>query len=206
MKRFTAVIAVFALVNMGVAAQTPTPAPVGLVFTTSAEATALHYNGLWTAANHTTESLDLIDWGVNKGNSLSVEGHQLVAPSAGFAAYLGGVKYQPDISTLMSKTNIPPDSFTMFAQTALGAAPQPNSQPSKITFLIGGGAQYRATTNLTWTPLDVRFGRMGSQSFLEMSTGLLYYFNPQAARSTSTVRFLAKRAKMARMAAAANSQ
>jgi hypothetical protein len=206
MKRVTAVFAVIALVSMIASAQTPTPAPAGLVFTTSAEATALHFNGLWTAANHTTESLDLIDWGVNKGNSLSIEGHQLVAPSAGFAAYLGGVKYQPDIATLMSKTNIPADSFTVFAQTALGAAPQPNSAPSKITFLVGGGAQYRATTNLTWTPLDMRFGRMGSQSFLEMSTGLLYYFNPQAARSTAAVRFLAKRAKLARMKAEASAQ
>jgi len=162
----------------------------GLVFSTSAEATALDYGGSWGAATHTTESLDLIDWGTQKGNSLSLEGHEVVATP--FNAYLGGVRIVPDLSSLISKTNLSSYSFQIFAQGAAGMATSTAS--NQVAFLAGGGASYRITTNVQWSTLDIHFLRVGSKNAVEMSTGLAYYFNPTATNSLAMRRFIARRA------------
>lgn len=162
-------------------------------FSTSTEAVGLHYNGAWGVANHTTESLDFLDWGAQKGNSLDVEGHEIMATTAGFSSYLGGVRITPDISNILKKTNVSPDQFGVFAQSAVGVTTLPAS--NNITFLLGGGAMYRLTTNLSWATVDARWGKIGSQPFYEVSSGLTYIFNPQTAKSLSAKRFMAKRAK-----------
>jgi hypothetical protein len=163
----------------------------GATFSTSSEAVGIHFNNAWTAGNHTTETLDLLDWGVQKGNSLAVEGHEILAPSANFNSYLGGIRITPDISSLMAKTNIPSDQFGVFAQAAAGSSTL--TAGNKFTFLVGGGANYRMTTNLAWSTVDARWGRIGSQTFYEVSSGLVYYINPQTAQSVATRRFLARR-------------
>ena len=162
----------------------------GLVFSTSGEATALNYQGSCTAATHTTESLNLIDWGAQKGTSLSVEGHEIAASP--FNAYLGGVKFTPDLSALISKTNIPSDSFQLFVQGAGGVATfTSNNQPA---FLAGVGASYQITPNLQWSTLDIHFLRVGSKNAVEMTSGLAYYFNPQATKSFALRRMIVRRA------------
>ena len=167
----------------------------GVTFTGTTEVTALRYNGAWGAANHTTESFDLIDWGATKGNSLSVEGHELAASSAGFNSYLGGVKITPDISSVLSKTNLAASQFGVFAQAAAGEATLPTT--SAFTFFVGGGANYRMTANLSWSTVDFRIGRVGSLPYYEVSSGIQYIFNPTAAKSLSVRSFLAKRAAKA---------
>ena len=163
----------------------------GATFSTSSEAVGIHFNNAWTAGNHTTETLDLLDWGVQKGNSLAVEGHEILAPGANFNSYLGGIRVTPDISSLLAKTNVSSDQFGVFAQAAAGSSTL--TAGNKFTFLVGAGAQYRLTTNLAWSTVDFRYGRVGSQAFYEASSGLVYYFNPQTAQSTATRRFLAHR-------------
>jgi hypothetical protein len=163
----------------------------GVTFSTSSEAVGIHFNNAWTAGNHTTETLDLLDWGAQKANSLSVEGHELLAPGANFNSYLGGIRITPDISALLKKTNISTDQFGVFAQAAAGSATM--TAGNKFTFLAGGGAMYRLTTNLAWSTVDFRWGRVGSHTFYEASSGLSYYFNPQTTQSKATKRFLANR-------------
>jgi hypothetical protein len=165
-------------------------------FSTSTEAVGIHFCPTpttcgWSAGNHTTETLDLIDWGAQKGNSLSVEGHEVLAPSANFNSYLGGVRVTPDITSLLKKTNISTDQFGVFAQAAAGSSTL--TAGNKFTFLFGGGAMYRLTTNLAWSTVDARWGRIGSQTFYEASSGLVYYFNPQSTQSAAMRRFLARR-------------
>lgn len=167
----------------------------GLVFSTTTEATALKYNGSWGPASHTTQSLDLIDWGNQRSNSLNIEAHEIVVP-AGFDSYLAGIKYTPDISKISNKTNIPSDCFTIFAQAAAGTSTLSNKD-NKFTFIAGIGAQYRVTTNLAWSTFDFRYGRLGPNSFFEGSTGLIYFFNPQASHSLTAKRFMLRRAKLA---------
>lgn len=162
----------------------------GLVFTSSAEATALNYQKSWTPATHTTESLDLIDWGAQKGNSLSIEGHEIAASP--FNAYFGGVKVVPDLSSLFKKTNLPADSFQLFVQMAGGVATF--TANNQIAFLFGGGGSYRITPNLTWSTVDIRYLRVGSGNAIEMTSGLLYNFNPQATNSFALRRMILRRA------------
>lgn len=171
----------------------------GVTFTGTTEVTALNYKGAWGAANHTTESLDLIDWGTTKGNSLSIEGHQLVAPTPSLNAYMGGVRFTPDISTLIKNTNLSSDQFGVFMQAAAGVGTLP--QTSSFAFFLGGGVNYRLTSNLSFSTVDFRIGRVGSSAYYEVSSGIQYIFNPQAAKSVSVKKFLAKRAQLASLKA-----
>ncbi len=179
---------------------TQASAQSGVTFTGTTEVTALHFNGAWGPANHTTESLDLIDWGPTKANSLSVEGHQVVAPSANLSAYMGGVKFVPDLSSLISKTNLSSDQLGVFLQAAAGEGSLPAK--NSLAFFIGGGVNYRMTSNLSFSTIDFRIGRAGSQAYYEVSSGIQYIFNPQVAKAASAKRFLARRAAVSRAAAA----
>ena len=190
MRTILSFIAILAL-SITAAAQAPTTG--GVVFSTTAEATALNYNGTWGPAAHTTESFDLIDWGMQKGNSLNVEGHQLV--STPFNAYLGGVKFVPDISSLISKTNIQAGSLSVFLQGAGGVSTFTTG--NHVAFLAGGGLSYRATPNLQWSALSVHFLRVGSRNAIEMSTGIAYFFNPQVSQSVAIKKMIARRAMAA---------
>lgn len=168
----------------------------GVTVSTSSEAVGIHFCPTlapcaWGAGDVTIESLDVFDWGAQKGNSLSAEGYELLAPSFNFNSYLGGIRVTPDISSLLAKTNVSSDQFGVFAQAAAGSSTL--TAGNKFTFLVGAGAQYRLTTNLAWSTVDFRYGRIGSQPFYEASSGLVYYFNPQTAQSTATRRFLAHR-------------
>lgn len=149
----------------------------GLAFTASTEAAACHYQSAWTVCDLTTESLDLLDWGATKENSLSIEGYELVAPSANLSAYLGGVRITPDISALLKPTNLSAGSFSVFVQGAAGVAPVVGG--SKIAWFAGGGANYMITPSLTWSTIDARVGQVGSSPIVEVSTGISYLFNPQ---------------------------
>lgn len=169
----------------------------GLVISTSTEATALNFSGAWYAADHTTETLDVLDWGAQKGNSLAVEGHELIAsPTIGWNAYYGGVRITPDISKILSPTNISSDLFGVYAQGAIGVAGL--STGSSITSLVGGGAAYRMTDNLAWNTVDFRWLRVGAQNGYEISSGLAYYFNPSASKSLAVRRMMARKAAKAK--------
>lgn len=173
----------------------PIAGGTGIPVSISTEVTALNFGGSYYAINHTTQSLELLTWGVAKGNSLAVEGHELIgAPTVGWNGYYGGIKLQPDISGLMSKTNITSDLFNVFAQGAAGVVGLPTG--NAISFIVGGGANYRFTPNLAWSTVDFRWVRVGATNGYEASTGLIYYLNPSASKSVAIRRLLARRAAM----------
>ena len=163
-----------------------------LVISTSTEAVGLHYNNAWGAANITTVGLDVFDWGVSKGNSLSAEEYTILSTDGGFNSYLGGVHVVPDISSLVKHTNIPSDQLGVFAEVAAGNSTFANATPNKFTFLLGGGVNYRLTPNVSWSTIDFRCGRVGAQNYYTASSGLTYFFNPTASQSLAVKRLLAR--------------
>jgi hypothetical protein len=164
----------------------------GLVVSTSTEAVGLHFNNAWGPANITTVSLDVFDFGASKGNSLSAAEYTVLASGGGFSSYLGGVHFVPDVSSLVKHTNIPSDQFGVFVEGAAGNTTFANSTPNKFTFLFGAGSNYRLTPNISWSTIDFRIGRVGAQTFYTASSGLVYFFNPQASQNLAVKRMLVR--------------
>jgi hypothetical protein len=164
-----------------------------VVVSTGSEAVAVHYNGSWSAGNHTTESLDVIDWGVAKGNSFSAEVHEFLLPAIGVNSYNVGGKVIPDLSGILKKTNVSPSLFQVFAQAGGGETTLPGA--TKSSFFGGGGAMYRATPNLTWTIIDGYALRFNGQTGYAITAGLWYTFNPSASKSMAVKALLRKAAK-----------
>ncbi|MDR3741610.1 MAG: hypothetical protein P4L40_21535 [Terracidiphilus sp.] len=145
------------------------------VFTGSSDAVALHYNGEWTAATLVGQQYDFLDFGAKKTNHLSLIGNELVAPGANFNAYLGGLRYEPDLSGLLAKTNVPAGTFALYLEGSAGNG-VPSSGGSHVSFLAGGGVKYRATASLSWNALEAQYVRFGSQQGVILSSGLSFIF------------------------------
>lgn len=163
-----------------------------LVLSTSTEAVGLHYNNQWGPGNISNLLLDVYDWGKQKNNSLSAAEYTIISSSGGFNSYLGGVRVVPDISSVVKHTNIPSDQFGVFLEAAAGNSTFSNATPNEFTFLLGGGAQYKLTPNVSWSTVNFRWGRVGSRSFYETSSGVAYFFNPQASQSLAVKRMLVR--------------
>ena len=93
---------------------------------------------------------------------------------------------------MFKKTNLPEDSFQIFVQVAGGLATF--TANNQVTLFFGGGGSYRITPNLQWSTLDIHFMRVGSKNAVEMTSGLAYYFNPQATKSFALRRMILRRA------------
>lgn len=161
-------------------AQAATPAPTATVsasngFAGTSSAVAIHYGGAWSVGTHITESYDFADFGKTKSNHLYVEGHELLAPTPGFSIYAGGLKYEPDLTALLKKTNVPAGNFGVSLSAALGNG-VPSSGGSHIAFLAGGGVKYQLTSSLSWQTLEAGYGQFGSNRFAVISTGLSFIF------------------------------
>jgi hypothetical protein len=171
---FLAAILIAALcLAQPVAAQTTIEPTQG--FVAQSGPLALHFRGAWSAASFTAERYDLVDWGKVKGNHVSVEGIQVIAPTPGMNTYLAGADYQPDLSALMKHVNIPAGTFGLFVNAGVGVATF-NSKPNQIAWTAGGGAVYKLTSSLAWQPLIVNYGRVGAEPFWGMSTQFSYVF------------------------------
>lgn len=181
MKKVLALV-LFGLIAVLVSAQTPTPAPTptpvvnpsGLNFTSSSEVTAFRYAGVMSAGAKITQSLDIMDWGAAKANHLSTVGYEFLEPTPGVSFYGGGVRVDPNLSAILSKTNISPSQFGVFAESAVGVAVLPKT--TGVGVMLGGGIKYQITSSLGWNSLSVNYLRLGSTNGLSMSTGLSYIF------------------------------
>lgn len=156
----------------GTTTTTTTPAAG---FTTQAGPIAFEYQGAWSAGSFTAERYDVYDFGATKANHLSIDGIQVLAPTPGINMYLGGVDYVPNLSSLMSKLNVPAASFTAFVDGAIGPVTFSNA-PNSIAWMAGGGVAYKITSSLTWTPIYANYGRAGSQPFVGITTNLRFLF------------------------------
>lgn len=169
-----------AQLSLAQTATTPTPPPSAPTptsngFSGASEAVAIHYSGDWSAGTIATESYDFFDFGASKTNHVYVEGKELLAPTPGFNAYLGGIRIEPDLSSLFKKTNVSAGAFSLYLSGSAGNG-IPSSGGSHITFLLGGGVKYNLTSSLSWQTLHADYGRFGTQQFAVISTGLSFIF------------------------------
>jgi hypothetical protein len=101
-------------------------------------------------------------------------GYQFLAPTPGISFYGAGARVDPDLSKLLSKTNVNSGQFGIFAEAALGAAVL--TKTTGIGVMLGGGIKYQLTSSLGWDSLSVNYLRLGSTNAVSMSTGLTYIF------------------------------
>lgn len=89
----------------------------GVSFGITTSAVAVHLANKNIAAADATESLAVVKSA--KLGTFYAEGHQITSTDQTFNAYLGGLKWTPQIDGLISKTLIPANTF----QVSLHAAP-----------------------------------------------------------------------------------
>jgi hypothetical protein len=144
----------------------------------SSDAVAFHYNNEWTAASHTTESVNFLDWGKTKANHLFLDGHEFLASTENLQIYAGGLTYQPDLSSILKKTNFSSDNLAVNFSAAVGNGLINSGTTSKsnISFLAGGQMKYKTTDALTWNAGQFLYERVGSKNGWSISTGLAYIF------------------------------
>jgi hypothetical protein len=157
------------------AATTSTTASASNGFAATSEAVAIRYSGEWSVGTHVTESYDFADFGKTKANHLYVQGHELLAPTPGLSIYAGGLQFEPDLTALLKRTNLPASNFGVYFNGAAGNG-VPSSGGSHISFLAGGGVKYALTSALTWQSLNVQYFRYGSNNGAAISTGLSFIF------------------------------
>ena len=144
-------------------------------FTGGSDVIALHYNGAWGTGNLTTESFDLMDFGKTKSQHLFIEGKELIGTQAGINAYTGGVKFQPDLSKVLAKTNVSPANFGVYFSGSGGVGTLATGG-SHIAVMVGGGLEYRSSSALSWNPVQIQYVRIGNQNAAVISTGLSFLF------------------------------
>lgn len=157
------------------AATTSTTTSASNGFAATSEAVAIRYSGEWSVGTHVTESYDFADFGKTKANHLYVQGHELLAPTPGLSIYAGGLQFEPDLTALLKRTNLPASNFGVYFNGAAGNG-VPSSGGSHISFLAGGGVKYALTSALTWQSLNVQYFRYGSNNGAAISTGLSFVF------------------------------
>ena len=170
--------AILLVPTLGARAQDTTTTTQGTPsITASSDAIGLRYGGQWTTGTLITESMDFCDFGKAKNHHLYLEGRELVAgPTAGFNVYAGGLKLEPDLTSLLKKTNVSASNFGVYFTGGVGNG-IPTTGSSHISFLAGGGVKYRATLALTWNALQVQYLRFGANNGEVISTGLSFIFS-----------------------------
>jgi len=184
-------------------AQTPAPAPEPASpagFVPASDVMVIRCNGSSGAGNLTTEAYDLFDYGGTKSNRVFAQGVELSAPSCGLSVYGAGLLWQPDISALLKKTNIPTGNLLFFLDGSAGNG-IPATGSNRVSAVIGGGFKYILSDNLTWNTIRFEEVFFGNQRYPAVSTGLSAYFGgtPASAAASPNV----KRSLMKRLASAA---
>lgn len=115
--RISALAVLFTAAAVCLAQTAPAPA-TGVSFGVTTSAMAIVLNGQKIPAADAAESLAIV-----KSNSLGmfyIEGHQIMSTDQTFNAYLGGVKWTPDIDHLLGKTLLPTNTFNVSFHAAPG--------------------------------------------------------------------------------------
>jgi len=154
---------------------TTTTTSTGNGFSASSDASAIYYNKTWGTGTHITETLDFLDFGATKANHVYIEGHEIIATTAGFNIYAGGIGVEPDLSALFKKTNIGTSNLGVEIYAAIGNG-IPTNGSSHVSEIAGGQFKYKATSALTWNALQGAVIRIGSQNGYSISTGLSFIF------------------------------
>lgn len=169
----------------------------GIPVTVTATASDVHYLGVSYAATHQSQSIDLMNLGANKASILSVAAHEIIVPGANFQVYGVGAGFQPDISGLLSKTNIPVEDLTFAVDGFGGIATLPTGNAG--AWEVRGSLAYALSSNVALTTGYAGGGMIGSHGFYEVSAGLTAALNP-AANASKFVQKLVLRDRAARAA------
>jgi hypothetical protein len=203
-KKTVAILAAVLCLNAVTAkAQTPAAAPEPASpagFVPASDVMVIRCNGSSGAGNLTTEAYDAFDYGGTKSNRVFAQGVELSAPSCGLSVYGAGLLWQPDISALLKKTNIPTGNLLFFLDGSAGNG-IPATGSNRVSAVIGGGFKYILSDNLTWNTIRFEEVFFGNQRYPAVSTGLSAYFGgtPASAAASPNV----KRSLMKRLASAA---
>lgn len=190
-------MAALLLCPAAVRGQAAAPTPAG--FVASSDALAIGANGTWGAGNLTTESYDFLDYGATKSNRIFAQGVELAAPSVGLSVYGGGLLWQPDISALIKKTNLPSGNFLVFVDASAGNG-IPATGKDRVSGVFGGGLKYIVNDTVTWNTIRFEEVFFGNSRYPAISAGISAYFGgtPSSAAISSNV----KRALTSRIAKA----
>lgn len=180
---------------------TQTTAPTGLTITTGGQALGLNIAGSWYAGADTWESLTVTP-------SVSVESHQLLAPSANFSDYLAGVSYNLPLQGLLDKTLLPSDTLQFFVHAGGGVVHNssiaaPSTGPSAYA---GGGLNYSPAGNGVFSVQPFRFDYVYAPGFgkggsFALTAGIAASFGaPTTAGASANIQ--AHRARVAQKKAA----
>ena len=185
---FGLVLTVLALCSVSQAQVAPAATGGTTIVSASGSAVALKYQSNWSAATLLPQSFDIFDYGAQKGNSVSVETVEFLAPGPGFNSYLFGTRLDFDISGLISGSNLSGDQFRPFVraaggETTIGSATKP-------TALVGGGVAYMITPNLTWTTIEGYCLWFNGSCSPAISDGIQYHINGQNSQAAAVKRML----------------
>ena len=144
-------------------------------FVASSDALAINCNGSWGVGNLTTEAYDLLDYGPTKSNRIFAQGVELTAPSCGFSVLGAGAIWQPDLSVLLNKTNIPTGNFLVFLDGSVGNG-IPALGSDHVSSIVGGGVKYIVNDTLTWNTVRYEEVFFGSNRYPSVSMGISAYF------------------------------
>jgi len=146
-------------------AQAP-PTPPGLAFTASGDAINFRAGSQgWTLGALAREDLSLLTLKDSKGvatGSVDIIGSQLLAPGVNLTGYFGGLQYAPVLSSLIAKTNLPANAFTLALEAQPGVVKNA-AQASHFGVMAGGVFSYILSPAVSLNVL--RFGYMDAPGF-----------------------------------------
>jgi len=161
--------------------------------TTQATASAIHYDGAWTAGTEETESLPVVYLGAAKNNIVSLGAREIINP--GYWNMYGALgNYQPDLTWLFKHTALDPSQFTLSFDVDGGIATLTDGGTKPA---VEGRAnfQYALTANTALTGGYAGGGMIGGKPFGVVSVGFAYLFgDPNSTQSMSRKRFLLRQA------------
>ncbi|MGA3264176.1 MAG: hypothetical protein ABSC47_09050 [Terracidiphilus sp.] len=144
-------------------------------FVASSDVLAIDCNGGWGAGNFTPEAYDFLDYGSAKSNRIFAQGIEMTAPSCGLSVFGGGLIWQPDISKLLAKSNVPMGNVLTFLDASVGNGIS-SVGSNRVSAVLGGGFKYILTDNLTWNTVRCEAVFFGASRYPACSTGIAAYW------------------------------
>ncbi len=173
----------------------------GLNFSVGTDAVAAHYHGNWYAGTVINQKLDVKDSKSDANgyvDSLYVLGEQkLLGPTAGFNYYGGGFEVVPTktLASFLKFTNIPADSFRVFARGTVG-----NTVPTVGNAYLTGSADAGLRMAITrsgsvvWNTVEAGWQNPG---IFYVTSGLQAFWGGSTVNSQSKASVLIRKAKYA---------
>jgi len=154
-----------------------------------ATASAVYYHSGWAVGTEQTQQVPVFYTGASKNQIISFGTREVIVPTV-FEMYGGLVNYQPDLTSLLAKTNFNPNQVSLSIDFAGGIATLPGgaTKPAvegRVNF------QYALTPATTFTAVYGGGGLIGRDQFYTISAGLSHqlFGTPSATQSLAKKTF-----------------